>query len=162
VLECLLPYFDVDILYFNPNIRPEEEYDRRVQVQREVLEKMSLPRPVSLVVCDYKPEVFTDAVRGLEGEPEGGARCLVCFRLRLEETTRRAKERGYDAFATTLSVSPHKDADALNRIGAEAGEKYGITYLEANFKKNNGYKRSIELSRQLELYRQRYCGCLMG
>jgi predicted adenine nucleotide alpha hydrolase (AANH) superfamily ATPase len=162
VLECLLPCFDVDILYFNPNIRPREEYERRVKAQRDVLEKMPLPRPVGLIVCDYEPDVFSDAARGLEEEPEGGARCRVCFRLRLEETARRAKEMGYDAFATTLSVSPHKNAKVLNEVGAEAARIFGVPFLEADFKKNEGYKRSTELSRELELYRQPYCGCRPG
>ena len=162
VLESLLPYFDVDILYFNPNIRPREEYDRRVQAQRDVLEKMPLTRPVGLFVCDYEPDVFTEAVRGLESEPEGGARCRVCFRLRLEETARRAKEAGYDAFTTTLSVSPHKNAAALNEAGAQASKKFGVQYLRADCKKNNGYLRSVELSRDLGIYRQKYCGCKPG
>lgn len=159
VLESLLPHFDVDILFFNPNIRPREEYERRAETQREVLQKMPLSRPVGLTVCEYDPSVFEKAARGLEDEPEGGGRCLVCFRLRLSETARRARELGYDGFATTLSVSPHKNAEALNAAGARAAEEFGIPYLPANFKKNDGYRRSVELSRLYGLYRQNYCGC---
>lgn len=160
VLEYLTRYFRVTVLYYNPNIQPRDEYDRRLYWQRELIRQLPTPEPVDLLACDYDGQRYIDAVRGLEREPEGGARCTVCFRLRLEETARQARAHGFDFFGTTLTVSPHKDAQRLNAIGAELAQQYDVRWLPSDFKKREGYKRSIELSKQYGLYRQEYCGCL--
>ena len=160
VLEYLTRYFRVTVLYYNPNIQPRSEYDRRLYWQRELIRQLPTPEPVELLACDYDGQRYIDAVHGLEREPEGGARCTVCFRLRLEETARQARAHGFDYFGTTLTVSPHKDAQRLNAIGAELAQQYGVRWLPSDFKKREGYKRSIELSKQYGLYRQEYCGCL--
>ncbi len=162
VLEALTPFFRVTVLYYNPNIQPREEYELRLANQRKIIDALPTPTAVDLLECPYDGERYDQAVRGLESEPEGGQRCTVCFRLRLEETARLAKENGFDWFCTTLTVSPHKDADRLNRIGAELGERYGVPFLPSDFKKREGYKRSIELSKAYGLYRQDYCGCLFS
>ena len=162
VLEALTPFFRVTVLYYNPNIQPREEYELRLANQRKIIDALPTPTAVDLQECPYDGERYDQAVRGLESEPEGGQRCTVCFRLRLEETARLAKENGFDWFCTTLTVSPHKDADRLNRIGAELGERYGVPFLPSDFKKREGYKRSIELSKAYGLYRQDYCGCLFS
>ncbi len=159
VLEYLSEYFDITVLYYNPNIWPTEEFIKRAETQRQFISGASFKNSVHLVVADYRPEEFDEAAEGLEAEPEGGKRCLKCFRLRLEEAVKYAGEHKYDYFTTTLSVSPHKDAEALNQIGRELEEKFGVKYLCADFKKQNGYKRSIELSKEYGLYRQDYCGC---
>lgn len=158
VLEYLSRYFSLGLLYYDPNIQPEAEYALRLENQLRVLRE--LHPEVALLPCEYDGAAFMAAARGLEGEPEGGARCTACFRLRLGYTARAAAEGGFEFFCTTLSVSPHKDAERLNAIGAELGEKYGVRYLPGDFKKRDGYKHSIELSRSLGLYRQDYCGCL--
>ncbi len=157
VLEYLSKHFRLGLLYYDPNIQPEAEYELRLKNQRTVLERHP---DVALHEYGWRGEEYEAAVRGLEAEPEGGARCTACFRLRLEETARLARELGYEYFCTTLSVSPHKDAERLNRIGMELAEKYGVKWLPSDFKKREGYKRSIELSREYGLYRQDYCGCL--
>ena len=160
VLEALTPYFRVTVLYYNPNIQPRAEYDLRLENQRKIIAALPTPSAVDILECDYDGEKYDAAVKGLEAEPEGGARCTVCFRLRLEETAKRASELGYDWFCTTLTVSPHKDAERLNQIGSTLGERYGVPFLPSDFKKREGYKRSIQLSKEYELYRQDYCGCL--
>ena len=160
VLEALTPYFRVTVLYYNPNIQPRAEYDLRLENQRKIIAALPTPSAVDILECDYDGEKYDAAVKGLESEPEGGARCTVCFRLRLEETAKRASELGYDWFCTTLTVSPHKDAERLNQIGRTLGERYGVPFLPSDFKKREGYKRSIQLSKEYELYRQDYCGCL--
>ena len=157
VLEYLSKHFRLGLLYYDPNIQPEAEYELRLENQRRVLEHHP---DVALHEYGWRGEEYEAAVRGLEAEPEGGARCTACFRLRLEETARLARELGYEYFCTTLSVSPHKDAERINRIGLELAEKYGVKWLPSDFKKREGYKRSIELSRAYGLYRQDYCGCL--
>lgn len=162
VLEYLTRYFRVTVLYYNPNIQPREEYDKRLHWQREILAQLPTPEAVDMLECSYDGAHYAEAVRGLEREPEGGARCTVCFRLRLEETARLAKAHGFDFFCTTLTVSPHKDAERLNAIGAELAAQYGVAWLPSDFKKREGYKRSIELSKQYGLYRQDYCGCLFS
>ena len=162
VLELLSQYFDITLLYYNPNIRPQSEYLRRLETQKQLLAALPTPHPIRLVEPGWRGEEFLAAVRGLESEPEGGRRCPVCFRLRLEETARLAAEGGYDYFATTLSVSPHKDAPLLNAIGEELAVRYGVRWLPSDFKKRNGYLRSIELSKQYGLYRQTTCGCGFG
>jgi predicted adenine nucleotide alpha hydrolase (AANH) superfamily ATPase len=159
VLEVLTQYYDVTLFYYNPNIRPEAEYEKRLETVKQLLTRMETPRPVHLLEPGWRGAEFIQAVRGLEGEPEGGARCPVCFRLRLQETARLAREGGYDFFGTTLTVSPHKNAAALNEIGEDLAKQYGVKWLPSDFKKRNGYLRSIQLSKQYGLYRQDYCGC---
>ena len=159
VLEYLTRYFDITVLYYNPNIYPPEEYEKRLSVQKRLISELPRENDIRIMECDYEPELFSDAVKGLENEPEGGRRCEVCFRLRLEKTAELAKENGFDFFGTTLTVSPHKNAQLINVIGLELGEKYGIRFLASDFKKKNGYKRSVELSEKYGLYRQNYCGC---
>lgn len=162
-LEYLSDYFTITVFYYNPNIYPDTEYEERVNEQERLIGELNAQRvrnPIRLVKGEYRPEVFYSAVKGLEKEPEGGARCTECFKLRLEEAARLAKEGGYDWFTTTLTISPLKDAERLNRIGEEMGEKYGVRFLNSDFKKKNGYRRSIELSKEHGLYRQNYCGCV--
>ena len=160
VLEYLNKYFNITVLYYNPNIYPFEEYEYRKNEQKRLISEMKFENPVSFIDCDYDNNSFNKAVKGLEAEPEGGKRCEKCFELRLNKTAEVAKENSFDYFVTTLSISPLKNAETLNRIGKEAGEKYGVKYLLSDFKKNNGYKRSIELSREYSLYRQNFCGCV--
>jgi len=155
VLEYLTQYFDVTLLYYNPNIQPESEYEKRLYYQRELLRHI----PAKLMECSYDGERFDTAAAGLEQEPEGGTRCTRCFILRLEETARRAAAGGFDYFCTTLTVSPHKDAERINRIGAEIGTRLGVRWLPSDFKKRDGYLRSIRLAQQYGLYRQDWCGC---
>lgn len=157
VLEKLVPYFDVTVLFYNPNIYPEEEYYKRFNTLKELIFKMGLG--VKVLSFDYDYSEFKTAVNGLEKEKEGGARCSKCFLLRLEKTACLAKDNGFDYFCTTLSVSPYKDSERLNSFGKLFEEKYGIKYLYSDFKKKEGYKRSNELSRKYNLYRQHYCGC---
>ncbi len=157
VLSYLTKYFDITLLYYNPNIQPREEYDLRLSNQRKVLAAMP---EIHILECDYDGEAYDEAIRGLEAEPEGGDRCTVCFQLRLEETARRAAEGKFDYFCTTLTVSPHKDAPRINTIGRALEERYGVRWLPSDFKKREGYKQSITLSQELGLYRQDYCGCL--
>ena len=159
VLEYLTRYFGVFLSYYNPNIQPREEYDLRLENQLKVLGRMP---GVTLVPCGYDGGAYDEAVRGLEDEPEGGARCTECFALRLDFAAREAKRLGCDYFATTLTVSPHKDAQRINAIGEALAGKYGVKWLPGDFKKRDGYKRSIELSREFGLYRQNYCGCLFS
>lgn len=157
VLRYLTKYFEITLLYYNPNIQPREEYDLRLENQRKVLAAMP---EVHILECNYDGEAYDEAVRGLEAEPEGGARCTACFELRLEESARLAAEGEFDYFCTTLTVSPHKDAQRINAIGQALGERYGVQWLPSDFKKREGYKQSIQLSQELGLYRQDYCGCL--
>ena len=156
VLECLTQYFEVTILFYGPNIQPPEEYKKRLAAQKQVLERFS----VKILDCEYDGERFTQAAAGLEDEPEGGKRCTACFALRLEETAKRAARYGFPWYCTTLSVSPHKDPERINTLGAYFGEKYGVRWLPSDFKKKGGYQRSIVLSKEMGLYRQNYCGCL--
>ena len=160
VLEKLTAHFKITVLFYNPNIYPEAEYQKREAELKRLISEMPCTKEVTLVDLPYVSEEFFTAVRGLEHIPEGGERCTVCFRLRLEETARQARAHGFDYFGTTLTVSPHKDAQRLNAIGAELAQQYGVRWLPSDFKKREGYKRSIELSRQYGLYRQEYCGCL--
>lgn len=161
-LEYLSQYFEITVLYYNPNLYPEEEYDRRVAEQRRLIGALKTKNPVSLVEIRGEPKEFYDAVKGLEHIREGGERCFACFRLRLEKAARFAFENGFDFFTTTLSISPLKNAQKLAQLGEEVGEKFSVRYLPSDFKKKNGYKRSIELSRQYGLYRQDYCGCVFS
>lgn len=159
-LEYLAKHFSISLLYYNPNISPIEEYEKRLYELRRMVRELSVEYTVSLVPCEYRGEDFVRMARGLEGEPEGGRRCRACYRLRLEEAARAAKERGLEYFTTTLTISPLKNAAAINRIGEELAEKYGVKHLPSDFKKKDGYKRSIELSKEYGLYRQDYCGCV--
>ncbi len=162
VLEYLTRYFDVTVLFYDPNIRPEAEYEKRLAALKKLLAAMPEGRAVKLAEPGWRGREYMDAVRGLEEEPEGGARCAVCFRLRLEETARLARAGGYEFFGTTLTVSPHKNAALLNAIGRALEEEYGVAWLPSDFKKRNGYLRSIQLSKQYGIYRQTYCGCGLG
>lgn len=162
VLEYLSEYFKITVFYYNPNISPASEYQERVMEQERLIKAMKTKYPVSLVCGEYRPEVFYEAVKGLEKEPEGGLRCTECFKLRLYEAAKKAKEGGFDYFTTTLTISPLKDAKRLNVIGEEAGERFGVRFLNSDFKKKNGYKRSTELSKEYDLYRQNYCGCVFS
>jgi len=159
VLECLIPQYNVSVFFHNPNIEPHDEYVKRKSELTKLLEKASLTSTVRILECDYDNAAFSSAALSLRDEPEGGARCRLCYELRLLETAYRAKAGVFDFFATTLSVSPHKNVRVLNEIGKKAAKEYGIGYLQADFKKKEGYKRSVELSKQYDLYRQTYCGC---
>ena len=159
VLEYITQYFDVTLLWYNPNLYPKEEFDRRFKTQVELIEKMGLADKVSILAEPWKSEDYYRRVKGLENEPEGGKRCAECFRLRLLETARLAKHYGYDYFCTTLTLSRHKDAVLINTIGEEIAKAVGVSWLPSDFKKRNGENRSIELSEQYGLYRQLYCGC---
>ena len=159
VLEYLSNYFEITVFYYNPNIFPESEYTKRVLEQQMLIHDMEMKYPVSFLAGNYERERFFEIARGLEHLEEGGERCFKCYELRLEEAAKVAKEIGYDYFTTTLSISPMKNAEKLNEIGTKVGEKYGVSYLQSDFKKKNGYKRSIELSKEYGLYRQDYCGC---
>ncbi len=159
VLEIVTRYFETDVFYYNPNILPAEEFEKRLWWQRYLLEHAPFAAGVGLIVPDRDEESFRAAARGLENEPEGGARCAECFALRLGRTAEAAREGGYDCFATTLTVSPHKNARVINDIGLRLAERIGVKWLPADFKKKDGYKRSLELSREYGLYRQTWCGC---
>ncbi len=161
VLEYLSQFFQITVLFYNPCIHPREEFEKRLAQQKKIIQSPLYPNPVSLLVPPYEPETFFEAVKGLEHCPEGGDRCRVCFTQRLSYTAQIAKEQGFDYFATTLTVSPHKNAVAINQIGEQfTAPKTG--YLPSDFKKKNGYKRSLELSKEYNLYRQDYCGCIFS
>ena len=159
-LEYLSEYFDIEIFYYNPNIAPKEEYDKRVEELKRLIATMPLKGPVTLTLGNYDTERFYDMAKGLEELPEGGERCFKCYELRLRETAAIAGERGADYFTTTLSISPYKNAEKLNSLGEIIAGETGTSYLVSDFKKRNGYKRSIELSGIYNLYRQDYCGCV--
>ena len=160
VIEYLNPYFDITVLYYNPNISPVEEYEKRKAEQIRFIKEFDSVNPVHICDCDYDGEKYEEAIKGLENEPEGGLRCVKCFYLRLEETAKTAKKLNFDYFCTTLSISPLKNAELLNKIGKNLSEKYDINYLPSDFKKREGYKRSVELSKKYNLYRQNFCGCV--
>lgn len=159
VLSYLVPYFNITVLYYNPNIEPIEEYLKRKNEQIRFIREFNQSN-INFLDCDYDNLAFHDAVRGLEMEKEGKARCPVCFRLRLEYTAKLAKEKDYEYFGTTLTVSPYKNSEQINTLGKILSNKYDIKYLYSDFKKKDGYKKSIELSKKYNLYRQHYCGCL--
>ena len=160
VLEYLTKFFDITVLFYNPNIQPREEYDKRLFWMREVLSRY--PESVKMIECAYDGNAFVSVAKGLEKELEGGERCTECFRLRLRETARLAKAEGFDFFCTTLTVSPHKDEKRLNDIGLELEKEFGVKWLPSDFKKREGYKRSTQLAKEYGLYRQDYCGCLFS
>ncbi|MBQ1432123.1 MAG: epoxyqueuosine reductase QueH [Ruminococcus sp.] len=162
VLEYLSQYFEITVFYYNPNIYPPEEYAHRVSELQRLIDTMPMKNKVNLIERGYDPKEFYEAVRGLEDIPEGGERCFACYRLRLERTAQLALELGADYFTTTLSISPYKNSAKLNEISEELGEVYSLKALPADFKKKNGYKRSIELSAEYGLYRQDYCGCVFS
>ena len=161
-LEYLSNYFDITVYYYNPYISKKKEYEYRLSEEKRFISIKEFKYPVKLTESEYRPEDFFASVKGLEKEPEGGARCKECFRLRLEASAKKAKEQGFDYFTTTLTISPLKNAALLNEIGAEMGERYGVKWLYSDFKKKEGYKRSIELSKEFDLYRQNYCGCVFS
>ena len=158
-LEYLSEYFMITIFYYNPNIYPESEYTKRILEQQKLIRDMKFRYPVSFLAGKYDKEKFYEMAAGMEDLKEGGARCMKCYELRLTETARQAVAGEFDYFTTTLSISPMKNAQKLNEIGVRVGEEYGVKYLVSDFKKKNGYKRSIELSKEYGLYRQDYCGC---
>lgn len=160
VLSYLAEYFHITLLYYNPNISPETEYRKRVEEQIRLINSLPVKYKVSFIEGKYEPEKFYAMAKGLENEPEGGIRCFGCYELRLREAGVAAKEGGFDYFTTTLSISPLKNAAKLNEIGLRIGEELGVPYLVSDFKKKNGYKRSVELSHEYDLYRQNYCGCV--
>ena len=159
VLEYLSEYFSITVFYYNPNIFPESEYTKRILEQQTLIGQMRVKYPVSFIAGSYDKDRFYEMAKGLEHVKEGGERCLKCYELRLRESAWIAKSGGFDYFTTTLSISPMKNAARLNEIGLRLQEEYGVNYLISDFKKKNGYKRSIELSKEYGLYRQDYCGC---
>ena len=161
VLEYLSKYFKIKLFFYNPNIYPEEEYRKRLSEQKKLLSLMQ-PADTEIIEGSYEPDRFYEYVKGFEHEPEGGKRCELCIRMRMEAAAQEAKRQGADYFATTLTVSPHKNAVYINDAGKELESKSGIAYLVSDFKKRNGYKRSIELSREYNIYRQNYCGCVFS
>lgn len=160
VLEYLTNYFDITILFYNPNITEEKEYQKRLNEIKKLVKEIPHKNKIEIVEGRYEPKEFFDIAKGLEYAVEGGERCFKCYRLREEEAAKYAKENNYDFFTTTLSISPHKNADKLNEIGEELQDKYRVNYLYADFKKKGGYQRSIVLSKEYDLYRQDFCGCI--
>ncbi len=161
-LEYLSQYFDITVYYYNPNISIKEEYLHRLNEEKRFISEMDFKNPVSIIEGEYNPGDYFNAVKGLEAEPEGGKRCEKCFELRLNSSAQIAKHGGFDCFTTTLTISPLKNAQLLNDIGAAAGKKHGVSWLYSDFKKREGYKRSIVLSKEHNLYRQDYCGCVFS
>lgn len=162
VIERLKDEFEIVIFYYNPNIYPEDEYLKRKAEEIKYIKHLNetdKELEISMIDSDYECEKFYEATRGFENEREGGARCALCFKLRLSETAKKAKELSFDVFGTTLTVSPHKNAELINSIGLAIEKEIGVNFLVSNFKKQNGYKRSIELSKENNIYRQNYCGC---
>ncbi len=163
VLELLSKYFDVTVLWYNPNLYPEAEYDKRLETQKQLIDAIAKDGvQAKLLVEPWRSEDYFSRIKGLENEPEEGKRCLECFKIRLDETARIASERGFEWFCTTLTVSSRKDAVAINAIGREAEAKYGVKWLPSEFKKREGNHRSIILSEKYGLYRQEYCGCVFS
>ena len=164
VLEYLRDKFEITVLYYNPNITEREEYEKRCAELKRLAGRMNEETSDGILVEEgaYEPQLFFEAAKGLEKVPEGGERCFRCYELRLRETARIAAERGFDYFTTTLTISPLKNADKLNEIGTRLAEEYGAAFLPSDFKKKNGYRRSVELSEEYGLYRQDYCGCIFS
>lgn len=160
VIEYLSQYFEITVFYYNPNISMEEEYKKRVAEQQRFIKEFPAKHKVSFIEGDYDTSVFYNTVKGYEKCKEGGERCFLCYELRLRETARRAVAGEFDYFTTTLTISPLKKSVKLNEIGYNLGMEYGVGYLFSDFKKKEGYKRSIELSKEYDLYRQNYCGCI--
>ncbi len=160
VLEYLNKYFKITILYYNPNIYPYNEYKKRLDEQIRLINELNVQNKINILECNYDNNEYENIVKGLENEKEGGSRCHKCYKLRLEKTAQLAKENDFDYFSTTLTVSPYKNSQIINKIGSDLEKKYNIKYLYSDFKKKEGYKRSIELSKIYNLYRQNYCGCI--
>lgn len=159
-LEYLSKYFSITVYYYNPNISPESEFEKRFNEQKRLIADLPVKNEISLVRGEYIYKDFLDIAKGYENIAEGGERCFRCYRMRLEKAAQYAAQNGFDYFCTTLSISPLKNSRKINEIGFETEEKYGIKWLPSDFKKKEGYKRSIELSREYNLYRQNYCGCI--
>ena len=159
-LEYLANYFEITVLYYNPNISPKEEFEKRFAEQKRLIESMPAKHKITLIKGEYNYEDFEKIARGYEDVPEGGERCFRCYRLRLSRAAELAREKGFDYFCTTLSISPLKNSQKINEIGYELEKEYGVAWLPSDFKKREGYKRSIELSREYNLYRQNFCGCI--
>ncbi|MBR0412284.1 MAG: epoxyqueuosine reductase QueH [Eubacterium sp.] len=159
-LEYLSQYFAITVFYFNPNISPESEFEKRFAEQKRLIESLPVKNKIELVKGEYDYNTFLEIAKGLEDVREGGERCFKCYRMRLEQTAALAKEQGFDYFCTTLSISPLKNSQKINEIGFDVAEKFGVNWLPSDFKKREGYKRSIELSREYDLYRQNFCGCV--
>ena len=159
-LEYLSQYFKITVFYYNPNIYPPREYEKRVEEQKRFIQELPVKYPVDFVEGSYDTQRCSNMAHGLEQVPEGGERCFKCYELRLREAAQLAKDKGFDYFTTTLTISPMKNAQKLNEIGQALEKEYGVKHLPSDFKKKNGYKRSIELSAQYGLYRQNYCGCV--
>lgn len=162
VLEYLSNYFRITIFYYNPNIYPIEEYSKRVEEQKGLIKALQTKYPIEFIEGQYDSDSFYALAKGFEDEKEGGERCFRCYELRLEKAAIIAQQNNFDYFTTTLSISPYKNAQKLNEIGERLAEKYAVKYLNSDFKKKNGYKRSIELSKEYGLYRQEYCGCVFS
>lgn len=160
VISYLTNYFDITILYYNPNIYPYDEYLKRKQEQIKLINEIDCSNNLDIMDCDYDNDLYEKCIIGLENEPERGNRCMVCYNLRMEKTAKMAKECNYDYFCTTLSVSPYKNSEWINKIGEKLQNKYNINWLYSDFKKKDGYKQSILLSKKYNLYRQDYCGCI--
>lgn len=160
VLEYLSHYFAITLFFYNPNISPEEEHRFRQTELERLIQEMGFHRQIPIITPPYDPSVFQSMAKGLENEAEGGKRCQHCYRIRLHQSAIFAARNNFDFFTTTLSISPYKNAEWLNTIGSEEGEKAGVRYLLSDFKKRNGYRRSCELSKLYGLYRQNYCGCI--
>ena len=160
VITFLSNYFDITILYYNPNIAPKEEYIKRKKEQIRLINTLKTNNKLDFLDCDYDNNIYNDLIKGYEECPEGGNRCQLCFNLRLEKTAILAKENNYDYFGSTLTVSPHKNSKLINEIGLNIEKKHNIKWLYSDFKKNEGFKQSVELSKKYELYRQDYCGCI--
>ena len=161
-LSYLSEYFSITLLYYNPNIYPEEEYFKRVAEQKRLISEMKFKNPVSFIEGNFDPQEFYSAVKGLEKEKEGGERCFKCYELRLRKAAEYAKKGGFDYFTTTLSISPLKNAAKINEIGEKIAEQYGVKHLPSDFKKKEGYKKSTLLSKEYGLYRKNYCGCVFS
>ncbi len=161
-LEYLSSCFHITLFYYNPNIYPKEEYEKRVREQERFIGELPVKNPVSFFAGEYDTDRFYQTVKGLENQREGAERCRLCYKLRLSETAKFAAGRKADYFTTTLSISPHKNARALNEIGEAIGNEYGVSWLFSDFKKKDGFKRSTELSNQYGMYRQDYCGCIFS
>ncbi|MEE0929400.1 MAG: epoxyqueuosine reductase QueH [Acutalibacteraceae bacterium] len=162
VIEYLSKYFKITVFYYNPNISPESEYIYRAKEQKRLINSMETKYKVNFSEGEYNPKEFYDTCKGVENAPEGGERCFRCFDLRLRKTAQKAREGGYDYFTTTLTISPLKNAQVINSIGKDISNVYGVKYLFSDFKKKEGYKRSIILSEEYNLYRQNYCGCVFS
>ena len=162
VISFLSNYFDITILYYNPNIYPQEEYIKRKQEQIKLIKELNTKNKLVFLDCDYENDTYNNLIKGYEGCPEGKERCQICFNLRLERTAQLAKLHNYDYFCSTLTVSPHKNSKVINEIGEKISKIYNINWLYSDFKKNEGFKQSIELSKKYNLYRQDYCGCIFS